>query len=371
MSGDGYSSSPSSHECTAAAVVPELGVYKVTAKEMQDGVPTGTDVTNDHVVVRDWLIIGLGDSNGSGQGNPGYINALCDRSEVSYQYQTALYIEEHDPRSSVTFVWDACSGARSDQLWKNSYEGQEPSGGVMLPPQIDQVKNVIGDRKPDAVIMSVGINDLYFGAIMVFCATYDITGTAFTNHTCESAHVTPTTDALGYTTAYSESPDFADATVAQRTAERLRVLPGRLALLNDQLASLGAAHIFATQYPDESTNENGKLCNNTGPRPRLSSAVWGWLQQVGNGLNGVITGTSSLGWIPVTGVAAGFIGHGYCSTDSYFDTPARSQRQQWNRNGAFHANAQGAAITFALTRDKVCQELYGNPQCNGEPPAPK
>jgi hypothetical protein len=371
VDGNGYSEALSSDGCTATALVPKLGVYTVTAKEMRDGAPTGTEATNNHVVVRDWLIIGLGDSNGSGQGNPPYFaNALCDRSVVSYQYQTALYIEKQDPRSSVTFVWDACSGARSDQLWKNSYEGQEPSGGVMLPPQIDQVNSVIGDRKPDAIIMSVGINDLYFGSIMAFCATYDITGTALTNHTCESAHVAPTTDAFGYTTAYSESPDFADATVAQRTAERLTVLPGRLALLNEQIATLDAAHIFATQYPDESTNEGGKLCNNTGPFPKLPAAVWGWLQQVGNGLNGVIAGTSSLGWVPVTGVAAAFIGHGYCSVDSYFDTPTRSQWEQGNRNGSFHANAAGAAITFALTRDKVCQALYGNPECDGLPPAP-
>ena len=75
--------------------------------------------------------------------------------------------------------------------------------------------------------------------------------------------------------------------------------------------------------------------------------------------------------IPITGVASGFIGHGYCSTDSYFDTPTRSQWQQSNRNGAFHANAQGAAITFALTRNAVCQQLYGNPACDGTPPPPK
>ena len=236
------------------------------------------------------------DSNVRVEGNNAVLcNAPPTAGFESLPVQTALYIENQRPRSSVTFVFDACSGARSDELWLNSYEGQEPSGGVMLPPQIDQVKSVIGDRKPDAVIVSAGINDLFFGPIMAFCATYNITGTAFTNHTCESAHVAPTQDALGYTTAYSESPDFADATLAQRTAERLTALPGRLALLNEHLTSLGAAHIFATQYPDESTDQNGNLCNNTGPFPKLSSSVWGWLQQTGNSLNSIVAGTSSLG----------------------------------------------------------------------------
>ena len=366
-----------SNRCSAEAKVPKLGTYTVKAIQLKDAVETGTVATNDHVVVRDWLIVGLGDSNGSGQGNPPYINTRCDRSVVSYQYQVALYIEKHDPRSSVTFVFDACSGARSDQVWQNPYEGQEPSGGVMLPPQIEQVMGVIGARKPDAVIMSVGINDLYFGSIMAFCATYLPSGSLTPGAPqgpadCHNEEVTPTKDALGYTTAYSSSIESGHvATVAVRTAERLSVLPGRLALLNQHLASLGAARIFASQYPDETTDQNGHICNNTGPFPKLSSAVWGWLQQTGNALNSVVAGTSSLGWIPITGVADGFIKHGYCSTDSYFDTPAESQWEQGNRAGSFHATAKGAAITFALTRNKVCEVLYGNAACDGEPPAPK
>jgi hypothetical protein len=374
VTGEGKSESLGDHGCTATALVAKLGVYKVTAKELKDGVATGTEAANDRVVIRNWLLVGLGDSNGSGQGNPPYfLNARCDRSTTSYQFQTALYIEDHDPRSSVTFVFDACSGARSDQLWLNSYAGQEPSGGVMLPPQIDQVKSVIGDRKPDAVIMSVGINDLYFGPIMSFCATHfqalpTLPGPLAD---CENANVTPTADPLGYTTGYNLSTSARDATVAARTAERLNVLPGRLASLSNHLSSLGAAHVFATEYPDESTDQNGKLCNDNGPFPKLPSGVWGWLQQTGDALNRVVDGTTSLGWIPVTGVAAGFIGHGYCSTDSYFDTPTRSQWEQADRNGAFHARAPGAAVTFALTRDAVCERLYGNAACDGIPPAPK
>src|SRR5262249_25523828 len=156
----------------------------------------------------DWLIVAMGDSNGSGQGNPPYAEARCDRSTVSYQYQIAQYIEDNDPRSSVTFVWASCSGARSDQLWKNSYEGQEPSRNVMLPPQIDQVKDVIGSRKPDAVILSIGINDLYFGAIMGFCATFNLSNSVI-SPPCENAHVTAVTDSLGYTTAYKASSTVA------------------------------------------------------------------------------------------------------------------------------------------------------------------
>jgi lysophospholipase L1-like esterase len=361
ITGEGSSGSPSSDHCDVNAYVKKLGVYRVTAKEMRDGKPTGTTAADDHVVVRDWLIIGLGDSNGSGQGNAPYVDGLCHRSVKSYQYQIAKYIEDQDPHSSVTFVWDACSGAHTDQLWKNSYEGQEPSGGDVLPPQIEQVKSVIAKRKPDAIIMSVGINDLSFSAIMTFCAFY--VPSHGLSRDCQDAPVTPTTDQFGYTTRYLLSDSRSSETLAQRTAVQLNSLGGKLQALSAPLAGLDPAHVFITEYPNESTDQTGQLCNNTGPRPRFSSGVWGWLQHVGTGLNGVIAGTASFGWVPVTGVAEGFIGHGYCSTDSYFDTVEQSLSDQHNAIGAFHPNETGAAITASLTRAKVCQALYGNPDC--------
>ncbi len=372
VKGTGKTIKLDSHRCSATAKVPDLATYSVIAKALKNGKPTGTEAKNAKVVVRDWLIVGMGDSNGSGQGNPPYINARCDRSLASYQYQTALYVENHDPHTSVTFVFDSCSGARSDQLWKNTYEGQEPSGGVLLPPQIDQVRGVIRKRKPDALIMSIGINDLYFGSIMSFCATYNITGTAFTDHTCEATHVNVKKDALGYTVGYSESADFADPTLATLTSQRLQVLPSRLASLAQDLRAVGAKHTFASHYPDFTTDEKGQVCSDKkGPFPKLSSAVWSWLRGTGDSLNAAVSGASQFGWVPIDGVAAGFVGHGYCSTDSWFDTPTKSQWEQSNRNGSFHALRQGAAITFARTRVKVCEKLYGNSACDGDAPASK
>jgi hypothetical protein len=60
-----------------------------------------------------------------------------------------------------------------------------------------------------------------------------------------------------------------------------------------------------------------------------------------------------------------------CSTDSYFDTAVRSLWEPGNNNGSFHATGKGAAITFALTRDKVCDKLYGNADCDGNAPEAK
>ena len=65
-------------------------------------------------LVQDWLIFGLGDSNGSGEGAParkGWVSPQCHRSSNSHQAQAARAIERRDRRTSVTFVHLSCSGA--------------------------------------------------------------------------------------------------------------------------------------------------------------------------------------------------------------------------------------------------------------------
>jgi hypothetical protein len=87
---------------------------------LEDGAPTGTVAENSRVVVRDSLIVALGDSNGSGEGNPPWVFPQCDRSLASSQYQTAQRIEDVDPQSSVTLLFVSCSGARTGHLWADT-----------------------------------------------------------------------------------------------------------------------------------------------------------------------------------------------------------------------------------------------------------
>jgi hypothetical protein len=150
---------------------------------------------------------------------------------------------------------------------------------------------------------------------------------------------------------------------------RVKELPTDYRLLARHLDELGAAHVLLTQYPDETTGADGKICDGTGRFPKLEAPVWLWLKQVGDELNRAVAGTSSLGWTPVTGIPEGFVGHGYCSTDSYFRSIVESAQAQTNAYGSFHATAAGQAITFAHTRDAACKTLYGNPACDGNPPS--
>jgi hypothetical protein len=357
--------------CRVKAKVKRLGTYTVKAEELKGGAPDGTNVTNERVVVRDWLVVGLGDSNGSGQGNPPYIYEQCDRSESSHQYLVAKYLEDHDPRSSVTFLWASCSGARSDQIWRNTYVGQEENRGSTLPPQLDQIEGRLtaSTRKVDAVLMSIGINDIFFGPIMGFCSTYGTRiNTAQPGRTCESAKVVSEPDSQGYTADYTQSETKGAETLEQITNDRISELKTDYRLLEARLAKLEPAHVFLTQYPDETTNASGALCNGSGPPPRLEETVWSFLHKAGADLNRAVGAAASLGWTPITGIAADFTGHGYCSPDTYFRTIVASGLSQGNAFGSFHATAAGQAITFSHDRDAVCKALYGNTACDGEPP---
>ena len=348
--------------CKMKTAVPRLGVYDVTATQMKNGKRTGYVVENHRVVVRNWLIVALGDSNGSGEGNPPFDFPQCDRSIASSQYRAAQYVEDHDPRSSVTLLWASCSGARIEHLWLSYYEGIQSKLGPQLPPQLTQVRDLLGHRKIDAVIMSVGINDIWFGPLMTFC-TLDVVSLP-----CEGIAVSEKQDPYGDGTYYP-SPT-SSTTLADATETRTLQLPSRYALLNKKLRLLHPAHVFITEYPNFADDQNGNLCTyGIGPLPHFVISTWSWLQDAGNALNQQVDRTSLLGWTPVTGIPQDFTTHGYCSTSSYF-RPLVEGIATENKAGAFHATPDGQGITLAHTLPALCTALYGNDACDGIAPAP-
>ena len=130
----------------------KLGTYAaaVTPEKLQKGKwVTAGSVIRKNIILQDFVIVGLGDSNGSGEGNPPFHYPTCNRSIASYQYQAALYVETQDPRSSVTFLHASCSGARIDHLVTTNYEGINPGGDRQLP-QISRFQPISPSRAPRA-----------------------------------------------------------------------------------------------------------------------------------------------------------------------------------------------------------------------------
>ena len=346
--------------CSVDVQVPKLGVYDVKARQFKGNNFTGKVFKNNQVVVKDFLIVGLGDSNGSGEGNSPFWFNQCNRGASSYQYMTAQYIQDVNPHTSVTFVFPACSGARIEHIWSTSYAGAR--SGPQLPTQIDQVKSVLGDRQVDAVIMSVGINNLYFGPLMAFCVETPLATP------CESEDVDISTDTAG-TCTYTADP-LSTTTLARATQAAIDQLHHEYAQLHVALRrELNPAHIFITDYPDNARDQDGQVCNEKQrPFPHFEQTTWAWLEQTGTALNAEVNATKSYGWVPVTGIAEQFRDHGYCSKDSYFVSLSTAIKN-WDFGGPFHAKTVGQQITFGETRKAVCDALYDNDSCTGLPPA--
>ena len=123
----------------------------------------------------------LGDSYGSGEGNPrnltpefgaltGYWDSStsdppnlddqpkCHRSAFAGPAQAALKIEREDDQASVSFIHLACTGAKTN--------------GVVS--QIDVLKDILCPedecvRDIDALIVSAGGNDIFLRSIILAC----------------------------------------------------------------------------------------------------------------------------------------------------------------------------------------------------------
>ncbi len=388
VSGEGITENPgrpptgpgsgSGVNCRPTATVPKLGVYHVTATEYTNElnskgeyIATGNVYRNERVIVRDWLIVGLGDSNASGEGNPieeagaqTWQYAQCDRSLRAYQNLVADYVGRIDTHTSVTFVPAGCSGAKIENLFSSPYEGIQPKLGSPLPPQITQVRSVIGSRRPDAVIVSIGINDIAFSPLLKYCITQEV---FLPDKPCQTQNVDPDRSPGGEITGYSSG---GGATLEAQTASALHTLPRLYRAMSARLASLQPAHVFITQYPNIATEERGTTCDpDVGPLPHFFSSTWRWLDRTGAALNAQVLATSSLGWIPVTGIPEAFVGHGYCSRDSWFLGLQHALRIG-DMAGAFHAILPGQIASARATVPRVCSELYGNPKCHGIAPVP-
>jgi hypothetical protein len=150
----------------------------------------GEDRQTRDVVVDDALILVLGDSMASGEGNPPWEDERCHRSTKSGLSLAARRLDERSPRSTVTLVNFACSGAEIDVGLLEPYDGIDPPAAVdpdaafgigqapPLPAQIDAARRWLcggarcgpDARHVDAILLSIGINDLSFSDIAVACA---------------------------------------------------------------------------------------------------------------------------------------------------------------------------------------------------------
>ena len=133
------------------------------------------------------VILALGDSYISGEGNEYWIDTRCHRSNKAWpNLLAARYAAEH-PHESITLISRACSGAHIEHIVDEPYEGvQAPPGTAYplldlaetTPPQLSEAlldlclaplekgKCLAGIQHPDIVLISIGGNDANFGKVV-------------------------------------------------------------------------------------------------------------------------------------------------------------------------------------------------------------
>jgi PKD repeat protein len=284
--------------------------------------PTGQNPESFHqdVVVRDILIVSLGDSFASGEGVPDipqryhiewwwpvkdadavWQDQRCHRSANAGPAQAALAIERMDPKTSVTFLSYACAGAMIGTQIYDPYDidkipelpwyldPNRPRGsGVLgpyrgadvprefpydwamyIPSQVSQLQQGLlpptgqSRRQVDALIVSAGGNDMYFADILKACLGSD--------------------NCSGDTDMIQESPFELTLWSPREIINRaLGIYPGReentvpyhygvLATELSQFNPAPPAHVYVTQYPDLASSGKSE---NDGYCKMLEDIVW-------------------------------------------------------------------------------------------------
>lgn len=291
------------------------------------------------------LVVAMGDSYASGEGNPRNVDAWlrepssfdpywdddnCRRSVLGGPSRAALALEQSSPRSSVTFVNVTCSGATIDA----GILGPMPSSGQTAS-QIELARRVIGNRAIDAVLLSIGGNDVGFGTILETCIL---------RVDCPLVRATS-----GELRIYPTLNDGVQARTAMLPAAFAKVAaclggtPGTPCVLtgpgDDAPLSLARdAAVIPALYPDITRSATGQSCSlltmdaddfswarssmlvpDPAPtvRYRRTNGTSATLPTPSGSLNQQVLATSALGWRPATGFwdATGTTpeGHGVCA----------------------------------------------------------
>jgi len=323
--------------CTTTVILPE-GLHSFTLT-----VGSGTKLKRQSMVanISNYLMVVLGDSYASGEGNPRNVDAWinnrttsfapywdddrCNRSVHGAPAQAALTLEKASAQTSVTLVDVSCSGATVQKgILGPQYRGANS--------QIEAVRDVVGDRTIDAVVISIGGNDVGFGSILTTCALQSncplakATGLPLSAFPSVQAGVQSLTADLA--ASYSSiNKCFTDVTCQGAQNQKL---PG--------LSLSATGRIFVNSYPDMSRSQTGSICSYL----TITEADFAWAQdsilnptpnqpfnyQTTRGgqvlldnsagsLNGAIANTAILGWQPIMGtwIDTGTkpIGRGVCA----------------------------------------------------------
>ena len=338
VDGTQVNASPSGNGCTFQVEFDKLGTYRVAVEELQKQLTNERTTYVAQVAVQNFLIASVGDSLASGEGLENYSgNIICDDSTLAYPVKVAEEIKDSDPRSSVTFIQLACSGATLDPANARSVLGAAAAPESILD-QLKDLEYLIKDRKVDALLIDGGINDVGFVSFILQCVL---------QVRCQGSSV---------------GKDLPEAIDRVNPAMSLVFDELHYGFADDQLAY---RDIYWLAYPDPFHNETGQLCPVMIENPVASSldkvergfeningedeVTW-WETHFMDTLTHLIGGyLHSVNYI----VPTGFLTHGYCSTSSWFTHISDVKEGRSNYSGIFHPNSAGEEYLYQLMLGKV------------------
>ncbi len=310
------------------------GNYKVKLQASGLAGTTKPVTTTTTIQVKDVLIVSIGDSYASGEGNPvvpanesttgahwayspdpamNLQNADAHRSTISGPARVALELQEENPHEAVTFVSVANSGATISQ----GLLGPMPSIGnpsVQLPAEITEVKQIIGNRPTNVLTLSVGADDIGFAGEVESLVENTATG----------------------------SPSL--AAIQSSVDADLKALPGLYSKLNKAIKGLSAGKVVVTDYPDQTRNQNGVVSAIPGPLGTTlisTSDAQFASQTITVPLNNAIAAAAKANHWALVDISAAFSTHGYPSTDTWIRQLDESLEMEGSVDGFFHPNAMG------------------------------
>lgn len=315
--------------------------------------------------------------------SPTWENDECNRSANSGHTKAALAIEEADPRTSVTFVHLACSGDVTTDL----------------PRQFDEANALIGDREVDAVVISIGGNDVKFGPIIQACIMQEecfeddfrtVGGTIAPIACLFATPLGKFSECEDFVTGVGGGPDdpsaqkmFFDAIFGEgcdrETSECRALLDLYQNLEEVDLPELNGLipldsdaqrpeRVYMVQYPDLTKDDSLNYCNPVDhPLPSQtlpggSRAESTWADEVTTFLlnDGVRKGAAAAGWRYVDGIYEGFSRHGYCAVDHWVVRLYESIQVQGEIRGAVHPTDAGNEFSAGRIARALTADFYEN-----------
>ena len=276
---------------------------------------------------------------------PVWLEPKAHRSMYSSHTMAAKMIQE-SIGNYVTYLSFARSGAEISDLLgpKLNENGQPHPDNWINMGQIEEISNAVGNREIDALIISISGNDVGFSGSVSTMVKGDLKS------------LLPG--------ANNSDADVRNQ-VERSVRDKIATLRPKFDDLKAQIDTLNVKKVYLVEYPASHFQKtvNGEVINAAGCELFASRAdmditpadarVFNELSiDLNTKLNEI---AADFGWVYVDGIVEDFEGKGYClpSHESLYVTASRSLAIQGDIKGTLHPNERGHKLTAERIKEKV------------------